>query len=75
MKLLVKRAFFALLAPYVSAVLAVGDDNAAYWSGYFRDRLPIFPCCYAVDNQFFQRKCSAASENREEFRRSLGLQA
>jgi len=75
MKLRIKKAFFDLLAPYVSGVLAVGDDNAAYWRGYFRDRVPIFPCCYAVDNHFFQRECSLASENREEFRHSLGLQA
>jgi glycosyltransferase involved in cell wall biosynthesis len=74
-KLAIKKAFFNLLAPYVSAVLSVGDENTAYWKACFGDRIPIFPCPYAVDNQFFQRESAKASANRDEFRNSLGLAA
>jgi glycosyltransferase involved in cell wall biosynthesis len=74
-KLAFKKAFFEMLSPYVSGVLSVGDENAAYWGEYFGDRIPIFPCYYAVDNEFFQRECTAAAKHREEFRHSLGLEA
>jgi glycosyltransferase involved in cell wall biosynthesis len=75
MKLAIKKSFFGLLARHVSATLSVGDENAAYWKDYFGSRFPIFPCVYAVDNQFFQRESRAAAQSREEFRSSLGLDA
>jgi glycosyltransferase involved in cell wall biosynthesis len=74
MTLAAKKIFFWLLAPYVSAVLSVGDENTAYWKNYLGDQVPIFPCHYAVDNNFFQRESAAAAENREEFRNFLGLE-
>jgi glycosyltransferase involved in cell wall biosynthesis len=72
-KLAIKRLFFDLLKTRVSAVLSIGDENTAYWKYYFGESFPIFPCCYAVDNRFFQRECAAASQTRDEFRNSLGL--
>src|SRR6185437_6086625 len=44
-----------------------------YWRHYFGDHFPVFPTSYAVDNDFFQMECTRAAENRESFRRSLGL--
>ena len=36
--------------------------------------LPTFPFYYSVDNDFFRLRCREASENREDFRRKLGLE-
>ena len=74
MKLIAKKLFFRWLKPRISAVLSIGDENAAYWKHNLGDEFAIFPCHYAVDNQFFQRECTVASQTREEFRISLGLQ-
>jgi glycosyltransferase involved in cell wall biosynthesis len=74
MKLATKRLFFRWLKPRISAVLSIGDDNAAYWKHNFGEQFSIFPCYYAVDNQFFQRECNLASKTREDFRASLGLE-
>lgn len=71
MKLAMKKAFFSWLKPRISAVLSIGDENAAYWKHNFGEQFPIFPCYYAVDNEFFQRECAIASKTREEFRASL----
>jgi glycosyltransferase involved in cell wall biosynthesis len=69
-----KELFFRLLEPCISGVLAIGSANSAYWRHYFRERVPIFPFCYSVDNDFFQLRCREASESREDFRRELGLE-
>ncbi len=69
-----KELFFRLLEPCISGVLAIGSANSAYWQHYFGERVPIFPFCYSVDNEFFQRRCREASEKREDFRRELGLE-
>lgn len=73
LKLKVKGLFFHWLKPRVAAVLSIGDENTAYWKHNFGDDFRIFPFCYAVDNNYFQRACAAASQTREEFRASLGL--
>jgi glycosyltransferase involved in cell wall biosynthesis len=73
MKLAAKKVFFSRLKSRVSAVLSIGDDNAAYWKHHFGEQFPMFPCYYAVDNNFFQRECAGASKTREDFRVSLGL--
>ena len=73
LKLAIKQLFFARLKPRISAVLSVGEENTAYWKHHFGEEFPIFPCVYAVDNEFFQQECAAAAETREEFRASLGL--
>ncbi len=71
--LLAKRIFFAWLRNRIAAALTIGDANTAYWRHYLGADFPVFPCCYAVDNEFFQRECARAAESREEFRSSLGL--
>jgi glycosyltransferase involved in cell wall biosynthesis len=75
LKLALKKLFFSMLRPAVSAVLSVGSENTAYWKHSLGEDLPIFPAPYAVDNDYFQRACANASLTREEFRRSLGLEA
>jgi glycosyltransferase involved in cell wall biosynthesis len=70
-----KRMFFSLLRRKISAVLAIGDANEAYWRQYLGEQVPIFSFYYTVDNEFFQRECAKASGSRDEFRRSLGLDA
>lgn len=72
-KLMAKEVFFRWLRKRVSGALTVGESNTDYWRHYFGERFPVFPCHYAVDNEFFQRECAKAAETREEFRRSLGL--
>ena len=71
--LFAKRIFFKWLEKRIAAVLSIGAANTAYWRYYFGPEFPVFPCSYAVDNDFFQRECAKAASSREEFRRSLGL--
>jgi glycosyltransferase involved in cell wall biosynthesis len=73
-RLAVKGLFFKSLKPRVSAILFIGDENQAYWRHNFGDKFPLFPCYYAVDNDFFRRQCAAAAKTREELRASLGLE-
>ena len=73
-KLAIKKFFFNRLKPRLSAVLSIGKENTTYWKHNFGDDFPIFPFHYAVDNQYFQHQCTAASKTREEFRNSLGLE-
>lgn len=73
-KLGIKERFFKWLKPRISAVLSIGEENTTYWKHNFGNDFPIFPFHYAVDNQYFQSQCAAASSTREEFRISLGLE-
>ena len=71
--LVAKRIFLAWLRKRISAALSIGEANTVYWRNYFGPDFPVFPCSYAVDNDFFQRECAKAATSRDEFRRSLGL--
>lgn len=73
LKLAIKKLFFKLLKPRISAVLSIGDENARYWKQNFGEEFPQFPFYYAVDNEFFQSACAAASSTREELRAALQL--
>lgn len=73
MKLAIKKIFFKLLKPRISVVLSIGDENTEYWKHNFGEEFPLIPFYYAVDNDFFQRACAAASNTREEFRAALEL--
>src|SRR5882757_7339686 len=73
-KLLAKEAFFRILQPQVSAVLAIGEANARYWRHYFGDEMPVFRMPYAVDNDFFQRRAAQAVAGREALRAELTLE-
>ncbi len=68
-----KRTLFRWLRKRVSAALAIGESNTAYWRHYLGEGVPVFPCLYSVDNEFFHQECVQAAQTREEFRRSLGL--
>jgi len=69
-----KKLFFQMLEHCVDGVLAIGSANFAYWRQYFGERVPIFPFHYSVDNDFFRSRCREANQNREDFRRTLGLE-
>jgi len=73
-KTVTKALFFGILKHSISAVLAIGDANAAYWRHYLGGGVPIIPFYYSVDNDFFQQRCREASAWREDFRSKLGLE-
>ncbi len=73
-RLLAKRLFFAALRPFVSAVLTIGSNNAAYWSFYFGRTVPQFLLPYAVDNDFFASKAQAAIPSLPALRAELRLE-
>jgi len=75
LKLAVKQMFFNWLKPRLAAALSVGEENTAYWKHHLGAEFPIFPCVYAVDNEFFQRESREAAKTREQFRAALGLDA
>ncbi len=58
----------------VDAFLAIGTRNREFYlhHGVSSDR--IFDVPYAVDNDFFRERADIASESREEWRASLGLE-
>jgi glycosyltransferase involved in cell wall biosynthesis len=72
-KLRIKKWFFKWLKPKISAVLSIGDDNDLYWKHNLGEDIPLFRCCYAVDNRYFQRECMAAAKTRDAFRKSMSL--
>ena len=73
-RLVVKRIYFAALSHLVDGVLAIGSRNKDYWAHYLGTHFPIFWTPYAVDNDFFERRCKAAAATREALRTELGLQ-
>jgi glycosyltransferase involved in cell wall biosynthesis len=74
-KLLFKTLFFQFLKNMVDGVLPVGTLNIEYWRHYLGNDVPFFLMPYAVDNDYFQRRCHEAAANRDDFRRELGLDA
>lgn len=73
-KLTAKRIFMSGLRASVRCILSIGTANTAYWRYYMGDNFPIFNMPYAVDNDFFQRRCREASQSREALRQELGLE-
>jgi glycosyltransferase involved in cell wall biosynthesis len=74
-KLAVKSIFFQILKRFIYGVLSVGQRNTEYWRHHLGAHIPVFSIPYAVDNEFFQEQCRAASASREQLRQQLGLQA
>jgi glycosyltransferase involved in cell wall biosynthesis len=74
-KLALKNIFFWILRRFTYGVLSVGQRNTEYWRHHLGQDIPVFSIPYAVDNAFFQERCSAASATREELRQQLGLEA
>jgi glycosyltransferase involved in cell wall biosynthesis len=73
-KRLAKRLFFLMLKNLGDGFLAIGTLNAAYYRSFGIAPELIFPVPYAVDNRFFRDKARAASPERENLRRELGLE-
>lgn len=70
-KLAAKHLFLRLLRPAIAATLPIGTRNQEYWSYYFGAAMPQFLMPYAVDNNFFAERTTAAAVHagklREEF--------
>lgn len=72
-RLAAKNIFFRILRRFTYGVLSVGQRNSEYWQHHLGSGVPLFTIPYAVDNDFFQERCRAASATREELRRDLQL--
>jgi glycosyltransferase involved in cell wall biosynthesis len=70
----VKRAFFSIARPLISAVLPISSRNRDYWNHYLGPNFPSFMVPYGVDNAYFQSMIGAAGHLREEFRQQLNLE-
>jgi glycosyltransferase involved in cell wall biosynthesis len=75
LKRLAKRIFFLVLRDLCDGFLAIGTLNGEYYQSYGIAPERIFPVPYAVDNAFFRDKARAASGERENLRRQLGLES
>jgi glycosyltransferase involved in cell wall biosynthesis len=74
LKRLVKRLFFLMIRNLGDGFLAIGTLNAEYYQSHGIAQERIFRVPYAVDNRFFRDKARAASPERENLRRELGLE-
>lgn len=73
-RLAIKRIFFFIAYHFIDGVLPISTRNRSYWLHYLGPKFPSFSVPYAVDNTYFQEMTASASQSREEFRRSLGLE-
>ncbi len=72
-RLLLKSIFFQGLKGLVDATLSIGSRNAAYWRHYLGDDVRMFAMPYAVDNEYFQQRSTAAAYRRAELQAELRL--
>ena len=72
-KLLIKRSILGALFRRVSAFLAIGKLNAAYYRSYGINSSRIFEAPYSVDNEAFYGTSVSSSEVSSETRRSYGI--
>jgi glycosyltransferase involved in cell wall biosynthesis len=75
LKLALKSIFFRILRHFTYGVLSVGRRNTEYWRHHLGRDIPVFSIPYAVDNEYFQERCGAASATREKLRQQLDLEA
>ena len=68
-----KRLFFDVLRHLIDGVLTIGSANAAHWRYYLGDDFPQYLMPYAVDNDYFQRRCRDAVVRRGELLSELDL--
>lgn len=73
LKLMLKRAFFAMLRELVDGVLVSGTKNLEYWRHYMGPNFPMFMLPYAVDNAWFQAQGRLAAGTRSELQAELKL--
>ncbi len=71
---LAHRLVFSRKFREVSAFLAVGTLNHQLYRAYRVPESKIFHVPYAVDNDFFQKRCQEAAPNREKLRADLGIE-
>lgn len=69
----IKRMLLPRLFGLVDAFLAIGSANRDYYRSFGVPNERIFMTPYAVDNDFFASRASAASEEREALRAELRL--
>jgi glycosyltransferase involved in cell wall biosynthesis len=69
----IKRMLLPRLFGQIDAFLAIGSANRDYYRSYGVSDDRIFMTPYAVDNDFFTSRASAASERREALRAELRL--
>ncbi|HZC44798.1 MAG TPA: glycosyltransferase family 4 protein [Acidobacteriaceae bacterium] len=74
-RLALKNIFFRILRRFTYGVLSVGQKNTEYWRHHLGRDITVFSIPYAVDNAYFQERCSESSATREDLRQQLGLQA
>ncbi len=70
-----KARLWPLVDLSVSAYLAIGAHNAAYYKALGVKADKIFSVPYAVDNAWFRRRIANAQSRSEELRRGLGVAA
>jgi glycosyltransferase involved in cell wall biosynthesis len=73
LKGVVKRSVLGKLFRHVSAFLAIGQANAAFYRGYGVPETKIFLTPYSVDNDFFSLSPKQPPVDKRELRRVLGL--
>lgn len=71
---LAHRLVFSRKFREVSTFLAVGSLNHQLYRAYRVPESKIFHMPYAVDNDFFQKRCQEAAPNREKLRADLGIE-
>jgi glycosyltransferase involved in cell wall biosynthesis len=66
--------FYRWLFRQITGFLCIGTRNREFYRQYGVPEHRLFSVPYAVDNAFFQARCSDAAPERATFRRSLDLQ-
>lgn len=66
--------FYRWLFRQITGFLCIGTRNREFYRQCGVPEHRLFSVPYAVDNEFFQARCSEAAPQRETFRRLLGLQ-
>ncbi len=74
-KRLLHRLIYTRRFKQVSVFLAVGALNEQLYLTYGAAPERVFVLPHAVDNQFFEQRAKAATPQREELRRALGIEA
>ncbi|MDM9379621.1 glycosyltransferase family 4 protein [Chlorogloeopsis sp. ULAP01] len=68
-----KNVFIDWLFEKITGFLYIGTYNRQFYKSYGVEEKRLFCVPYAVDNDYFQKQALIAHANREELRRSLGL--
>ena len=69
----IKKQYLNSIFSHCDGFLCVGQDNRRYYKEHGVKEQKLFSMPYSVDNGFFQRLSDAASFERKELRKKLGL--